>query len=95
MTGAPKPASPRLPSPIPTIDRARAAELLELTEDQLTLMPLTRLEQVRETLQALAASASAVLTSSLERREALVHDGDVLDGRIQVCSRYLQAKGNP
>ena len=75
----------RTPSPRqPTVDRQAVDRLLELDEAQLALLPLAALQGHRDDLRKLNASVASALTYALERREALTHEAEVLDGRIQV-----------
>ena len=75
----------RTPSPRePALDRHAIDRLLELDEVQLALLPLAALQGHRDDLRKLNASAASALTFALERREALTHEAEVLDGRIQV-----------
>ena len=82
---APPQARLRSPSPRqPTLDRRAVDELLELGEAQLALLPLATLQGHRDDLRKHNATAAGALTFALERREALTHEAEVLDGRIQV-----------
>jgi hypothetical protein len=55
-----------------------------MSEEQLALLPLVRLEALRGELQGLASDASAGLTRALEKREALTSTGEAYDAKIQV-----------
>lgn len=60
--------------PRPVVDMALAEELCGLEEDQLALLPLSRLEAMQADLVSTTANASALLAHLLQLKDALSHD---------------------
>lgn len=60
--------------PRPKLDMALAEELCGLEEDQLALLPLSRLEALQTQLVGTTADASAVLAHLVQLKDALAHD---------------------
>jgi hypothetical protein len=58
----------------PALDLARAQELCALEEDQLSLMPLARLESLLEDLARNTADASTLLSWLLQLKDAQSQD---------------------
>lgn len=68
--------------PKPQLDEKKITELLELTPDNLSLLPLPALERHLASLQAQTANTSALLTHSLQTREALQQDSETYNKLI-------------
>lgn len=60
--------------PRPELDMAMAEELCGLEEEQLALLPLSRLEAMQADLVSTTANASALLAHLLQLKDALAHD---------------------
>ncbi|BGO88646.1 hypothetical protein BJY59DRAFT_657143 [Rhodotorula toruloides] len=70
-------------APAPTMNRARADELMGIKEDDLTLMSLAKLREMNDELDRISVEASGVLTHALMMREKEGQDKEVYNGMIQ------------
>ncbi|KAH9977842.1 hypothetical protein BGW80DRAFT_1284455 [Lactifluus volemus] len=68
--------------PKPQLDEQRIAELLALTPDQLSLLPLTSLETCLSDLRTQTHNTSALLTYLLQTRDALQQDSETYNSLI-------------
>jgi len=103
--GTPRPATPQAskrrgqsPSglgPRPKLDEAKISEMLDLTSDTLSLLPLPALELHLNALQALTNDTSTLLTYLLQTREALQQDSETYNGLIaELVSEAQKMKTN-
>mgnify|MGYP001595521243 CR=1 FL=1 len=76
----------RTANPPPALDKARAAAVCALAEDELLLLGLHELEQLKAEIEAISRYASGALTHALLVREKEVGDGETYHGMIQVSS---------
>lgn len=75
----------------PPLDRKRADTVCAIEADDLVLLSVTKLRELREEIEALSNEASGVLTHALLMREKEVGDAETYNGMIQV-SRTCYAK---
>ncbi|THH14388.1 hypothetical protein EW146_g5929 [Bondarzewia mesenterica] len=80
--GAPSVASQLGLGPKPQLDEQTISDLLELTEDNLSLLPLHHLEAHLTSLQAQTSKTSALLTYLLQTRDALQQDSETYNKLI-------------
>ncbi|CAO1634779.1 unnamed protein product [Sympodiomycopsis kandeliae] len=66
----------------PDVDFKRVEEVCNLTEDQLTLLPLPSLEALQRELTSLTTQTSTLLTHHLTLRESLQSDSETYHGLI-------------
>ncbi|EJD53469.1 hypothetical protein AURDEDRAFT_95670 [Auricularia subglabra TFB-10046 SS5] len=79
--------------PKPALDKDKAAELLALETDSLSLLPLPRLQAHLASLRSLTADASAQLTHLLQTKDALQQDSETYNGLIgELVSEATRSK---
>lgn len=66
------------------MDRKRAETVCAIEPDDLVLLSLARLTELRNEIDALSNDASGVLTHALQMREKEVTDAETYNGMIQV-----------
>jgi len=89
VAGAPAPGNSRRGTvaqlglgPKPQLDERRIGELLALTPDQLSLLPLASLEACLSDLRTQTQNMSALLTYLLQTKDALQQDSETYNGLI-------------
>ncbi|TDL29689.1 hypothetical protein BD410DRAFT_780167 [Rickenella mellea] len=88
--GTPKPSSPVKQSaanqlslgPKPELDQGRISQVLALTSENLTLLPLPTLEAHLNSVRSLTANTTTLLTHLLQTRDALQQDSETYNGLI-------------
>ncbi|KAF8528791.1 hypothetical protein BU17DRAFT_73085 [Hysterangium stoloniferum] len=91
----PRGQSPSRLGPKPKLDEAKISDMLELTPDTLSLLPLPSLELHLNALQALTTDTSTLLTYLLQTREALQQDSETYNGLIaELVSEAQKMKTN-
>lgn len=86
--------------PAPAVDLRRAQELVNKTEDQLTLLSLPALKSMLRELNTLTTSTSSLLTHHLTLRESYQADSEMYNSMIKelvtgAASRFSSGGGGP
>ncbi|KAF8607883.1 hypothetical protein BDV93DRAFT_542029 [Ceratobasidium sp. AG-I] len=68
--------------PKPQLERGKIDEILAMTPDSLSLLPVARLESHLATMRTLTTNTSTLLTHLLQQREALQQDSETYNGLI-------------